>query len=231
MSAAATNPTWCTFHHLNNSQSQRVLWFLEELGIEYNLVLHTRVRGRSPAELKDVHFLGKAPVLITPAPESRAIAETSAIMSHLIHTYDVSGRFASQDPTRDEMLSSFAGATMGTIGMIELMFEIVAQKSPWPLSTLLGAVKGQVHGGFTGPEYKIQLEFLERELGEREWFNGEGLGRADVMLSWPLDFLAAKGYADLEGYPKIVQWRKRVQGRDAWKRALEKGNGYELAKI
>jgi glutathione S-transferase len=46
-----------------------------------------------------------------------------------------------------------------------------------------------------------------------------------------LDFLSAKGYVDLEMYPKIVQWRKRVQGRDAWKRALEKGNGYELAQI
>ncbi|PQE16423.1 glutathione S-transferase protein [Rutstroemia sp. NJR-2017a BVV2] len=212
-----------------NSQSQRVLWFLEELGIDYNLVLHTRVGGRAPPELKDVHFLGKAPVLVT--PENRAIAETSAIMSHLIQTYDTAGRFGTRDPIRDEMLSSFAGATMGTIGMIELVFEIVAQKSPWPLSTLLGAVKGQIHSSFTGPEYAVQFEFLERELGEREWFNGESLGRSDVMLSWPMDFLSAKGYVDLSKYPKIVQWRKRVQARDAWKRALEKGNGYELVKL
>ncbi|KAM3069068.1 hypothetical protein ACMFMG_004249 [Clarireedia jacksonii] len=227
--SSASKPGAPTLHHLNNSQSQRVLWFLEELGIEYNLVKYTRVGGRAPPELKNVHFLGKAPVLVT--PDSRAIAETSAIMSYLIQTYDTAGRFGTDDPIRDETLTSFAGSTMGTMGMIELVFDVVAHKSPWPLSKLFGAVKGQVHRNFTAPEYAVQFEFLEKELGNREWFNGETLGRSDVMLSFPVDFLTAKEYVDLSKYPKIEQWRKRVQTRDAWKRALEKGNGYELAKL
>jgi len=29
-------------HHLNNSRSQRILWLLEELGIEYEIVKHQR---------------------------------------------------------------------------------------------------------------------------------------------------------------------------------------------
>ncbi|KAG4026657.1 hypothetical protein MFRU_038g00610 [Monilinia fructicola] len=217
-----------TFHHLNNSQSQRILWFLEELGIEYNLVCHTRVEGRAPAELKNVHFMGKAPVLVT--SDNLPIAESSAILGYLIDMYDKEGRFAAQDKIRDESLTSFAGSTIGTIGMIELIFDVVAKKSPWPLSILLGGVKSSVHKSFTGPEYATQFEYLEKQLTD-EWFNGKNLGRSDVMLSWPMDFLAAKKYVDFEKYPKILQWRKKVQERDAWKSAIEKGNGYDLANI
>ncbi|RAL62900.1 hypothetical protein DID88_004741 [Monilinia fructigena] len=176
-----------TFHHLNDSQSQRILWFLEELGIEYTLVCHTRVEGRAPPELKNVHFMGKAPVLVT--SENLPIAESSAILGYLIDTYDKEGRFAAQDKIRDESLTSFAG-----------------------------------------PEYATQFEYLEKQLTDG-WFNGKNLGRSDVMLSWPMDFLAAKEYVDFKKYPKILQWRKKVEERDAWKRAIEKGNGYELANI
>jgi glutathione S-transferase len=172
--------------------------------------------------------MGKAPVLVT--PQNMPIAESSAILAYLIDTYDKEGRFAAQDKIRDESLTSFAGSTIGTIGMIELIFEIVAEKSPWPLSILLGGVKSNIHKSFTGPEYAVQFGYLEEQLTD-VWFNGKNLGRSDVMLSWPMDFLAAKKYVEFEKYPKILQWRKKVQEREAWKRAMEKGNGYELAKV
>ncbi|CAD6457628.1 70403aa0-6342-48bb-b9ff-29b7eaa1316c [Sclerotinia trifoliorum] len=226
--ASTIKPGLPTFHHLDNSQSQRVLWFLEELGIEYNLVCHKRIEGRAPPELKNVHPMGKAPVLVT--SDNRPIVESSAILGYLIDTYDKEGRFAAQDKVRDEILTSFAGSTIGTISVVELIFDIVAQKSPWPLSILMGGVKSNIHKSFTGPEYATQFEYLEKELTD-EWFNGKNLGRPDVMLSWPVDFLAAKKYVDFEKYPKILQWRNRIQNRDAWKRALEKGNGYDLMKV
>ncbi len=31
-----------TVHHLNNSRSQRVLWLLEELGLDYDIQLYQR---------------------------------------------------------------------------------------------------------------------------------------------------------------------------------------------
>ncbi len=35
-------PTMITLHHLNNSRSQRVLWLLEELGVEYRITKYDR---------------------------------------------------------------------------------------------------------------------------------------------------------------------------------------------
>ena len=54
-----------TLHHLNNSRSQRILWLLEELGVEYEVKRYERDPRTSlaPASLKAVHPLGKAPVI------------------------------------------------------------------------------------------------------------------------------------------------------------------------
>jgi len=52
-------------HHLNNSRSQRVLWLLEELGIEYEIKRYQRDQKTmlAPPELRQVHPLGKSPVI------------------------------------------------------------------------------------------------------------------------------------------------------------------------
>ncbi|MBC7984001.1 MAG: glutathione S-transferase, partial [Candidatus Obscuribacterales bacterium] len=52
-------------HHLNNSRSQRVLWFLEELGTPYQIVHYQRDAKTmlAPPALKAIHPLGKSPVI------------------------------------------------------------------------------------------------------------------------------------------------------------------------
>ena len=54
-----------TLHHLNQSRSKRIIWLLEELGVEYQLVAYQRdsVTRRAPAALKAVHPLAKSPVI------------------------------------------------------------------------------------------------------------------------------------------------------------------------
>lgn len=161
--------------------------------------------------------------------EGRAITESTTIAAYLIKTYDTAGRFHSEDWIRDDTLSSFAGATLGTTQAIELLFDIAAKRTPWPLVYLARAFQKGIRKNFTSAEWAKTLSYLESELGDRDWFNGEELGRADVSLSWPLDMLAQRKWVDFEkDYPKLAAWRTRIQERDAWKRALEKGNGYDL---
>ena len=70
-----------TLHHLNYSRSIRVLWLLEELGIEYDLVKYERVENfRAPPELKAIHPLGKAPVLVD---EALTLAESAPILAYI----------------------------------------------------------------------------------------------------------------------------------------------------
>ena len=54
-----------TLHHLENSRSQRILWLLEELGVEYRVQRYARDKttNLAPPELLKVHPLGKSPVI------------------------------------------------------------------------------------------------------------------------------------------------------------------------
>ncbi|KAH8656720.1 hypothetical protein BGZ60DRAFT_532301 [Tricladium varicosporioides] len=222
-------PALPTLHHLNNSQCQRILWLLEELGVEYNLIKYERTKPahRAPPELSKIHPLGKSPTFV--AVDGHAIVESSAIITCILTTYDTTGLFKASDPLHDIELTSLAGSSLGAINATQLLVELLARNTPWPIVYITRAIKSQVEKIFTKEEYKKFMSYLEEDLGEKEWFNGERLGRCDVMLSWPLDMIAERGWVDFKrDFPKLGAWRKRIEDRDAWKRGLEKGNGYEL---
>ena len=71
-----------TIHHLENSRSQRILWLLEALGLDYEIKRYKRDKTTSlaPPELLAIHPLGKSP-LITDAGVT--VAESGAITEYL----------------------------------------------------------------------------------------------------------------------------------------------------
>jgi len=206
-----------------------MIWLLEELNVEYNLVLYKRnEKHRAPPELLNVQQLGKSPVFVT--AEGRAIIERSAIVAYIIKTYDGTGAHAPEDWIKDEILNSFAGASLGPLTSIELLFDLAAKHTPWPLVYIARAFRKGIQKNFTTAEFKKSMTFLEDELGDNEWFNGKEFGRADIMFTFPIDYIYMRKWMDLEkDHPRIAAWRRRVWERPAWKRGLEKGNGYDLA--
>lgn len=157
------------------------------------------------------------------------IIESSTIVTYLLKEYDTSGKFATDDWIRDDALTSFAGSSIGPVTGIEMLFDMAAKHTPWPLVYLSRAVRNSVQSSFTMAEFQKDIGYLEKELGDKEWFNGATLGRSDFMLSWPCDLISQRGWVDFnKDYPKIGEWRQRIQDREAWKRGLEKGNGYNL---
>jgi glutathione S-transferase len=73
-------------HHLNNSRSQRVLWLLEEIGLDYEVIRYQRDAKTmlAPAGLRRIHPLGKAPII---EDGSLRLAETGAIVDYLVGRY------------------------------------------------------------------------------------------------------------------------------------------------
>src|SRR5258708_18654284 len=87
-------------HHLNNSRSQRVLWLLEELELEYEIKPYQRDRKTmlAPPELRAVHPLGKSPVITDKSADKGGgaevtLAESGAIVEYLAERYGA-GRLA-----------------------------------------------------------------------------------------------------------------------------------------
>ena len=86
-----------TVHHLENSRSLRIVWMLEELGIDYQIKHYKRDSKTmlAPAELKAIHPLGKSPAI---TDGETTIVESGAIIEYLARRY---GGEAWQPPADD----------------------------------------------------------------------------------------------------------------------------------
>ena len=200
-------------HHLNNSRSQRILWLLEELGTPYEIVHYTRMSPVpfAPPELKEVHPLGKSPVI---TDGENTIAETGAIVEYLIDTYG-SGRFKPKTGSDDywkyiEWLHYAEGSAMLPL-LLALYTAMLGEAG--------GALKPRVDS-----EIANNLSYMENALGGRGFFVGDELTGADIQLLFPLEAAGAR----LDPYPNLVKYRTRMQARPAYQRGIEKGGPYAL---
>lgn len=227
--------------HDQHSQSQVILWLLEELGIDYNLNLFERQTSgpdklRAPASLKETHPLGKSPQLLT--PEGRVIIERAAIAKYLIEKYDTAGKFKlnpddlDNDVVREEELMSFGGNSLNAILAIKMIFQFMQVGSPFFIRPLIGVIASGVDKGFLSKEIDSMLKYLDAGLKGKEFFlNTKNPTRVDFCTLWYMELATALGVDNWDSYPSLKSWYDRCKSREGWKRALEKGNGYDLRKL
>lgn len=218
-----------TVHHLENSRSQRVLWLLEELGLEYEITRYERDKQTSlaPPALKAVHPLGKSPVL---GDDGRMIAETGAIVEYVLERYG-GGRMIPPAGTPERLRYTYwlhmAEGTAMPLLVMTLVFNRVETAAPWLVRPVAKAIAGQVRSGYIDPSLTAVLDLMEAELGKSTWFAGEELTGADVMMSFPVEAAAAR--AGLRAsHPRLQGFLERVHARPAYQRALERGGPYAL---
>jgi len=184
--------------------------------------------------------LGKSPTLITPS--GRIIIESSAVAQYLIDTYDTDNKFKGDgdaskghDALRDEMFSSFANASIMSLGGIYMFLDILTQQTPFFMRPLPALIRYGATSFFIRPELEKMWRYLDGELEGREYILGSKLSSADFMMSWPMDFCVQREYLKLDEkdekgvakYGRIKVWRERVLGSAGWKEALAKGGGAE----
>ena len=221
-----------TVHHLNNSRSQRVLWLLEELGLEYEIKRYERDPKTmlAPASLRAVHPLGKSPVI---TEGDVTVAESGAIIEYLLEGHG-HGRLlpAAGSPERRRVtywLHYAEGSAMSPL-LLALVFGRLP-KSPMPffLRPIVRGIADKVSAGFIAPQIALHMDFIEAELAKSTWFAGEDFSAADIQMSFPLEAGSARGRAT-SGRPRIAAFLERIHARPAYQRALERGGPYALMR-
>jgi len=220
-----------TVHHLENSRSQRVLWLLEELGTPYEVRLYKRnpKTQLAPPGLKQVHPLGKSPVI---SDGSVTVAETGAIVEYLLDRFDADGHLrpppGSEERRRFTYWLHFAeGSAMPPL-LMKLVFDKVRTAPvPFFVKPIVKAIANRVTDGFIAPNIASQLAFMEAELALRPWFAGAQFSAADIQMSFPLEAAQARAGLDAR-YPRLTDWIARIHARAAYQRALERGGPYRI---
>ena len=74
-----------TVHHLELSRSHRIIWALEEMGVDYQLKVYKRNRGNlAPKEFRSLHPIGKSPLL---GDGDKVYAESGVILEYLVEKF------------------------------------------------------------------------------------------------------------------------------------------------
>ncbi|WP_420474371.1 glutathione S-transferase family protein [Noviherbaspirillum sp. ST9] len=217
-------------HHLNNSRSQRVLWLLEELGLDYEIKRYERDPKTmlAPPDLREVHPLGKSPVI---TDEGLTIAESGAIIEYLVDRYG-NGRLSPAHGTPERLRYTYwmhyaEGSAMPPL-LLKLVFDRI-EKGPMPfiVKPVAKAIAQRAKRSFIEPQINRHLDYLENEIGHTKWFAGKSFSAADIQMSFPLEAAAARGGLNATR-PKLMDFLDRIHKRPAYKRALERGGAYEL---
>lgn len=218
-----------TVHHLNNSRSQRILWLLEELGLEYKIVRYERNKDTmlAPATLKAIHPLGKSPIL---TDGDFALAESGAIMEYVVARHG-KGRLVPPDDSEAFWRYRYWMHYAEGSAMPPLLLKLVAQrieKAPVPffIRPIARKIGQSLQTQFVDPQLKLHFKYIADELEQTGWFAGETFSLADIQMSFPLEAgLARAGVSD---HKPIVEFLQRIHSRPAYQRALEKGGPYSL---
>ena len=203
-----------TVHHLGKSQSERIVWLCEELGIPYDLKVYDRdaVTRLAPPEYKALHPLGAAPVM---QDGDVLLAESGAIVDWIIAKHG-KGRLvlAPGHPDFADFLYwfHFANGTLQPATGRNMILGRLDLPGDNPLLKAMTARLG------------LALGLVEARLAKADYLAGSEFTTADIMAVFSLTTMRYFLPFDLSSYPAILAYLQRIAARPAYRRAMEKGD-------
>lgn len=208
-----------TLHYLQCSRSFRILWALEELGVDYQVEFYQRSASyAAPEILKNIHPLGKAPILVD---DGDVIVESAVILDYLQQQYDRLQQFKPQqakDQRQYDYWMHYAEGSLMPLLVMTLVMNNVSKHVPWVIRPIAEKITDGVKGGFIRPRVKEHILYLEQYLSEHDYFAGE-FSFADIQMAFPLIALQKRLHGK---YPNIQAFVQRIQYRAAFQRAEQK---------
>lgn len=202
-----------TIHHLGRSQSERILWLCEELGLPYDLRLYARdpVTILAPPELQALHPIGAAPII---EDNEVVLAESGAIVEYIIRPprrRPAHAGAVAPGLSRISLLVHFANGTLQPVMGRAMIIRRAGLPTEHPVAAF---VAGRLQRAWS---------LVEARLGEAAWFAGD-FTAADIMMVFSLTTMRFFMPVELAPYPNVRTYLQRVGEREAYRRAMAKGD-------
>lgn len=217
-----------TLHHLENSQSIRILWLLEEIGAPYGFEMYDRDPKTmlAPDAYKALSPLGTAPVI---TDGDLALSESNAIIDYIIDQSDRTDlRPMANDPLRADYLFWFhtAQGTLQPMQTFGFVLGLATERSPFLVRPIISKVEQTLKNVFIQPRLVAVLTAMEARLSTSEFLAGDRFTAADIAMGYTLHMAKMRG-ALSDDYPNIQEYVTRMEARPAWQAALEKDGKFE----
>ncbi|NBB50663.1 glutathione S-transferase [Rhizobium sp. CRIBSB] len=219
-----------TVHYLDNSRAHRILWLLEELGLDYEVTVYRRAKDyRAPESLKLIHPLGKSPVI---EDKGRMIAESGAIMEYLIETYGGEGlrpAAGTEERLRYRYWMHYAEGSAMPLLVMKLIFARIPGQVPFFIRPVARMISQGVSRKLLDPQLADHLDLWVAEVAKDGWFAGKDFSAADIAMSFPVEAGMTR-IAQGRDTTALRGWMERIRARPAYQRALARGGEYGYAK-
>lgn len=216
-----------TLHHLENSQSIRILWLLEELNMDYGFEMYDRDKKTmlAPDNYKKLSPLGTAPFI---TDGDITLAESNAVIDYIL---DKAGKTELRPIPKDKDRARYlfwlhaAQGSYQSILTMSFVLSITVAKSPALIRPLINKVLGMTQSLFIKPRLKAVMDKMEADLTASDFLAGDRFTAADIAVGYTLFMADLRG--NLKGYPKTKAYLDRMNARPAWQRALEKDGKFK----
>lgn len=197
-----------TLHHLRIGRSIFTVWLLEEIGADYQLKIYQRDgKMRAPDELKNIHPLGKSPVI---EDGSLILSESSAITTYLLEKFDTKNKLHPPRSSQQQWgrFTQWLHYPEGSVfAPLLLKLLTVSSNTDHPLIT-----------PFSDAEIKLHFDHIKAQLGDNEYILGAQFSAADVGIAYVISM--AERLNLLTTYPTLQHYLQRMTSRAAFKRAI-----------
>ncbi|KND87621.1 Glutathione S-transferase 3 [Tolypocladium ophioglossoides CBS 100239] len=201
-----------TIHHLQVSQSERIPWLCEELGVDYQLKTYKRAPLMAPPEYKALHHSGAAPVI---QDGDLTLAESGACVEYISHKHTGGKLFLKpMDPAYADFLY-WCHWTNGT-------FQPTVSRAMAVRSAKLSDDNPMV--AVAKDRFKRALGALDERLRDNEWLAGSEFTAADIMLVFSLTTMRYFSPYSLGECGNVLNYLKRISQREAYRRAMKKSD-------
>ncbi|MEP3245689.1 MAG: glutathione S-transferase family protein [Sneathiella sp.] len=198
-----------TLHHAPGSRSARILWLLEEMGLDYSLnKMEFHPRALKTDEHKERHPLGRVPVL---DDGDIRLFESGAIAEYLITRHgDGTLRPEINSPLYPEYLQWFhytEGTMMPPINTIVTHTVLLPpERRNQEMLDMAQRLAGKV------------LAPVDRQVADKDYLIGDFSG-ADIMLGHAM-VISQRLKLVNDAYPNLMAYIERIKERRAFQKAM-----------
>ena len=195
-------------HHVPFSRSFRVLWLLQEMGLDFD-VAEYRIRDGS---LRSEAFTKVSPTGRVPGIEIDGISmfESGAIVQYLCETRPEHGLAPTPGaPERPRVLE--------LIGFAETMAALVEQLNLNHVFLRDPAQASPVVIKLNTARLNATVKVMEQMLGDQDYLLPSGFSAADTMMGF--NVFSLPYYVHLEPFPRLLAYKQRLEARPAYQTA------------
>jgi glutathione S-transferase len=199
-------------HHCHQSRSMRVLWLLNEIGAEFELVVHPFDQTLQEPEYRALHPAGRVPALEL---DGDVIWESGAMLEIICERFPEAGmgRMPGDLDRADWLMWVHFAETISqhvaTLTQQHIMLYDDSMRSP---------VVMKIEAKRIAKCYGAIEARLSTPVENRDYLLTSGFSAADIAVGQAV--YMARHFAALDGFPEVAKWYERITARPAFRAAL-----------